>query len=180
MKIRVWLLSSAPPEMLNKIIAWMLIGLGAVGVIMGPALIIIFRSLFKSLVFYQDYDLPVLNWFFGNFSLLIILLMVLSFWGIILGALVIKKTRSGYNLFLFTNVLLIVINLILVYYGFVINDEIVRLAELIQLPVQEINSLLNSLTLSCFLQGICISVIHIWAIWRYRQADMRQLFTDTV
>ena len=175
-KIKSFFLTSAKIENFNKVTAWIFF-IGCSLFLMGNiSIAFLFPKFAPSFTVFEKYNVPVINFIFRDLYRIIAFLLMFAIYGIIIWGGVLKNKKWGYWNFLFFNILIIIINLSFMYFGKLLNRDILYIAELIKFLPQETESLLFSLNLSYYFQGVFLSLIHTWLIWRYWQMDMKDFF----
>ena len=175
-KIKSFFLTSAKLENFNKVAAWIFF-IGCSLLLIGNiSIAFLFPKFAPSFTVFEEYNVPVINFIFRDLYRIIAFLSIFAIYGIIIFLGLLKKKKWGYWNFLFFNTFVILLNLSFMYFGNLLNRDVLYIAELIKFLPEETESLLFSLNLSYYFQGIFLSLIHAWLIWRYWQRDMKVFF----
>ena len=175
-KIRSFLFTSARPETFNKVTVWILLG-GSVLVFLGTGLLyILFLQFRVSFEVFHQYDVPVINFLFDRFYVIAGLFIFFVIFAVFLFPGLQKQKRWAFTGFMVFNGLLILMNLSFIFLGQMFNNDILYVSRLIDYLPEETGKLIISLNMSYFFQGVLLSLLHLWLIWRYNQPDMKTLF----
>ena len=175
-KVKSFFMTTASAEKLNKITALVLL-IGAILVFIGLVimnfLFLHFKSTFQV---FNNYNVPIINFIFNDFYIIVSLFLFFVVFAVLLVPGLLKRITLAYYLFFVFNGLLIIANLLFIWFGKLFNADVLYIADIINYMPEETERLLFTLNCSYFFQGVILSLVHGWLIWRYAQIDVKRLF----
>ncbi len=175
-KIKELLLTSKSPDKLNRMISIVIMAASAIMLLLSLFFVSVFEISAPSFAPLYDKPLPAMNFVLRNHFTLLSLIILFLIWGIFCGERLFKRSSTGYYQFLFLNGLFIILNISFIFFGIALNRDFITLGNILDLASSKTDSMITYLNFSYYFQGIFISLIHVWLIWRYWQHDIKDLF----